>query len=374
MSDLDLVPELLERAAAAERANDPTGWLLLRARDFAELGALELTARIAIEAERTQPPAGRAPYHLSEVARLHAMIGRREDAERLAAATEAAMAGETQPYASLAVAFEYLGDAARADAYIERLPVAERVYALPDMVNVSARAHRLERAEQLVERPELRAESFRHDLARLRLTVARGHETAGDHPAALRWLDRAAELLGPPKDYYPNVEIATLAAELGNAPRALEIARAVDRATRDPREPYASPGSLDLAAAFAAAGDQKKVDKILKGYVTFVASGTAYGFARAALACARFGRTRGVAKLLRDAEKALPETNILDVSRGALATAYATKDQFVPALVHTAAIVDLHERATTLLSLARLVQGRHVEATPELTAALASLA
>jgi hypothetical protein len=147
----------------------------------------------------------------------------------------------------------------------------------------------------------------------------------------------------------------------------------VERATLDRSDPYSSTESLDLASAFAAAGDQKKVDKIVSGYVAFFGKNTTLGFSRAALACARFGRVRGVAKLLYEAEARLADSNTPDASRSVLARAYAANGQVVPAITHAAAIAAPDNRASTLVSIATFARGSRVEETPDLTAALQSL-
>lgn len=370
--DVDLVPQLLGYAVAAGRAYNAGFPLVVLARDFVELGVPELAVEVALDAERerTEQPAA---FWFAELACLHGMVGRRDDVERLVSKAEAVLGEDMRPCATLAVAFESLGDLARADEYLARVRAPDRDSALAEMVEISVSNARFERAEQLVDRPELRASWFRPRLAELRLAIARGHMRIDDRAAAMRWLDRAAELLGPPKDYQPNVEIAVAAAELGDAPRALLLARAVDRATLNRRDPYSSAQSLGLARAFSAAGDRKKVDRILDGYVAFYGQNTALGFAEAALACGQLGRERGVAKLLREAEARLATSNTLDTSRSALARAYAANGQLAPAIIHATAITDSQSRAATLVHLARLARARSVEMTPELTAAMQTL-
>jgi hypothetical protein len=342
------------------------------AREFVAFDQSALAAKVALQAERERTEK-LAAFWFSELARVYGMLGRRADVDRLVAMCEAALADDMRPCASVAVAFEWLGDKARADEYLARLRAPDRDSALEEVVEISVRGGRFDRAEQLVERPELRATWFRPRLADLRLAIARGYAGTGDRAAALRWLDRAAELLAPPQEYQPNVNIAVAAADLGETARALELARAVDRATFDSHEPYASVESLSLARAFAAAGDQKKVDKILNGYVAFFGRNTAFGASTAALACARFGRTRGVTKLLREAEARLADSSTLDASRSELACAYAANGQIVPAIVHVAALTSPDARANTLVGIAKLVRGRRFEVTPELTTAMQTL-
>jgi hypothetical protein len=342
------------------------------AREFVAFDQSALAAKVALQAERERTEK-LAAFWFSELARVYGMLGRRADVDRLVAMCEAALADDMRPCASVAVAFEWLGDKARADEYLARLRAPDRDSALEEVVEISVRGGRFDRAEQLVERPELRATWFRPRLADLRLAIARGYAGTGARAAALRWLDRAAELLAPPQEYQPNVNIAVAAADLGETARALELARAVDRATFDSHEPYASVESLSLARAFAAAGDQKKVDKILNGYVAFFGRNTAFGASTAALACARFGRTRGVTKLLREAEARLADSNTLDASRSELACAYAANGQIVPAIVHVAALTSPDARANTLVGIAKLVRGRRFEVTPELTTAMQTL-
>lgn len=371
MSDMDVVPQLLAAAATAERAYNAGFPLVVFARDFVELGVPELAIQIALEAERAPAPQ-QAEFWYAELARLHGMAGRRDDVERLAAKVEAAL-GNVHACGTVAVAFEWLGETSRADEYMARVRAPDRALSLAMMIRISARAARLERAEALVTRPELRHTGFRADLAELRLEIVRAYARAGDAIAAKRWLDHAAELLGPPKEYQPNLEIAIAAAELGEIPRALELARAVDVATRDRNHPYSSPESLDLARAFEAAGDTKMVDKILNGYVTFTGRGTTFDLSGAALVRRRFGQTQGVVKLLREAESRLGQADAPDDARSTLARAYAANGQIVRAIEHAAAIEEPDSRAQTLVGIASLVRGRRFEETPALVDALARL-
>lgn len=372
MSDVDVVPQLLAAAADDIRTTSSGFEVVALAREFVALGHPVLAAEVALgaERERTEKPAA---FWFSELARVHGIAGRREDVERLAAKCEAAVADDMRAYASVAVAFEWLGDTARADDYLARVRPAGRDTALEEIIEISARDVRLDRAEALVERPELGARSFRVRLANLRLAIARGHFRAGDRDAALRWLDRASELLAPPKEYQPNLDIAIAAAALGETARALDLARAVDRATLDRRSPYSAPESRMLARAFAAAGDHKKVEQILNAYVAATARNTAYSASIAALACGEFGQTRGVAKLLRHAETLLANSNTLEEARAQLASAYAANGEIVRAIEHAAAIEEPHSRAQTLVGIASLVRGRRFEETPALADALARL-
>ena len=358
MSDIDPVPGLLAAAAAAERAYNPGFPLIVLAKNFVELCAPELVLEIALSAERerTEHPAA---YWFAELAQLHAMLGRREDTERLATKADAAAGKEVGPASTLALAFEHVRDEARADAYLARLKPLDRNLTIVQIAPVLIADGRIARAETL-------AEPIRNP--ELRLTIARGHAAAGDAVAAKRWLDLAAQLAGASK-----VDVARVAGELGDTERARELATAVDRATYDAKHPYSKGDSIDLARAFLAAGDRSKAGQILDAYAEFY-NGTASGYARVATAYAELGFAQGIAerrteggpakrryvpleKIVERAEAAFLKEGTKD-ALGSLATARAQLGDIARATEHANAIPSPDSRARVLVTIAQIVRAR----------------
>jgi tetratricopeptide (TPR) repeat protein len=362
MSD-DPGPALLASAAEAMRAYNAGFPLVRLAQSFVELGAREQALEIAVtaERERTEQP---AEYWFALLAELHAMLGRRDDTERLAAKAEAATGKEGNSWSTLAQAFELVRDEARADAYLARLMPLDRNLTIVRMAPALMADGRTARAEKLAE------EKIRNP--DLRLTMARGYAALGDAAAAKRWLDLALQLVRRPDDSMPNLAVARVAGELGETDRAREIATAYDRATYDPESPYHSH-SIELAHAYAAAGDRAKAGQILDGHAEF-SCGTDFGYARVAQAYAELGFARGLAerrtgedrprrryvpleKILERAEAAFAKSGTKD-AHSSLAVAYAWIGNIARASEHANAIPNLDSRANVLVTVARIVRTR----------------
>jgi hypothetical protein len=363
MSD-DPVPALLADAAAAMRAYNAGFPLVVLAKNFVGLGAPELALEIAVTAERERADQPAEDW-FAELAQLHALLGRRDDTERLAAKAEAASGKDGGPWETLALAFELVRDEARADAYLARLKPLDRNLTIVRMAPVLMSDGRIARAEKL-------AEKIRNP--DLRVTMARGYAALGDAAAAKRWLDLALQLILRPQDSLPNLKIARLAGELGETDRAKEIATAYHRANFQAKDSYSKPQSVELAQAFAAAGDRAKAGQILDGYAEFYC-GTARGYASVAKAYAELGFAQGLAERRTDDDRPkrryVPLTTIVERAEAAfakdgtkdahssLAIAYAWIDNIARANEHANAIPDLETRANVLVTVARIVRTRH---------------
>lgn len=356
----DAPPPLLQRVALAAH----------------ELGRSGLAVRLANELERDVLEREFADAHPSRandalviVAQIHAGAGDPKPVERIRASVEAHWKKHalSEPQrdldrASLAVAYELLGDQRTADEL-----VAANAKPRPAVLAIAAaRRGDLQRADQLVAR-----DAWRDEL----IAVARAAIAAGDKALAKRMLDAAEKRLEAQDhvscvgDDWTLISLVTARVDAGDTPSALALLRATaDRVRSSPDTPACL--LLGLATAFSRAGDASAAGEM---WTLFDSAG---GDVYVAQASAEHGRPGASARVIA-AERQLRRARHLDHE-------LARRSWELVALSHAAlgdlvAAVDAAARAKqhaslVLIEVARRAHARGQPSEKKLDAALARFA
>jgi hypothetical protein len=361
-----LVAEALQAAARAQRRAEPTFGMLYLAKQAAELGEAATALEIANAAT---PAAGNAEW-FGIAATVHAMLGRASDVEQLA--VKALKAPTSAIHGRLAEAYTRLGDVAHADDHVARVEGAQRFLIIAATARVAIATGQLEFAVKLAQQPGFR-EADATTLAALEIDLGLALADKGELVTARRFAENA-ERAGSASDL---VKHATVWAKLGDSQRAREIAADADTGE------YTDIEALDVARAYAAAGDVAKVDEILWAYATSEdTSDSVSGYASAARAYLEFGRELKVKKRLKAAEAALAKIAAnpalahfaeSDDHASTLAIAFSLDRQFAKAARYIATIRNPDTRVQRLLDLAVGMRDAKVADNPELLSAIQNL-